>query len=66
MKDKRGTELKIGDTVVATAAGGYIELVIAKITGFTPQKIRLNVIHGNGLREPSQVVLLERGPEPSE
>lgn len=63
MKDKRGTELKVGDTVVATAAGGYIELVIAKITGFTPQKIRLDTIYGNGLREPSQVVLLERATE---
>lgn len=64
MKDKRGRELQIGDTVVTTAAGGYIELVITKVTGFTPQKIRVDTVYGNGLRYPSQVVLLERNEQP--
>lgn len=64
MKDKRGRELQIGDTVVTTAAHGYIELVITKVIGFTPQKIRIVTSQGNGLRNPSQVVLLERKEQP--
>lgn len=64
MKDKRGRELQVGDTVVTTAAHGYIELVITKVTGFTPQKIRVDTVYGNGLRNPSQVVLLEQAERP--
>lgn len=64
MKDKRGRELQVGDTVVTTAAHGYIELVITKVTGFTPQKIRVDTVYGNGLRNPSQVVLLEQAEQP--
>ena len=62
MKDKLGKELKLGDKIVATGHGGYAELFVGEVIGFTPKMVRVNCIYSNGLRTPNQVVMLERNP----
>ncbi len=41
MKDVFGTEIMIGDTVATNLSGYTQELVVLKVIGFTPQKVRL-------------------------
>ena len=53
MKDLIGNELSIGDKVITTVQG-YEELVIGKITKFTPQKCYVEFIPNPS--NPSYVV----------
>lgn len=59
MKDCAGKELKLGDKVAVTASNGYMSLEITEVIGFTPKKVRVGMY---GLRDSSQIAILERNP----
>lgn len=60
MKDRSGQELKLGDKVAVTATGGYINLEITEVIGFTPKKARIG--YDKTLRDSSQIAIIERNP----
>lgn len=63
MKDLAGKELKLGDKVAVTSSGGYMNLELTHVIGFTPKKVKVAYYGSYGLRESSQIVILERDPE---
>jgi len=65
MTDVNGNELEVGDLVAVTRVG-YVELVVCRILGFTPKKIKVNIprykYYPNDFETkfPNQIALLEK------
>ena len=62
MLDKLGHVLEVGDVVVLSAQYS-IELVVGRVTGFTPLNVRLDLLHEGGrkterLSEPHRMMAI--------
>lgn len=62
MRDLAGKELRLGDKVAVTSSGGYMNLELTHVIGFTPKKVKVAYYGSYGLRESNQIVILERDP----
>ena len=48
MLDRIGHELEVGDICVMPHKHGYVDLQIGRVTGFTPQNVRMMMIREGG------------------
>lgn len=60
MKDRRGVEIKVGDIAVHASSGRYGAYDVVRVAGFTPQRVKVDMIDymTNGRPSPAEVLNL--------
>lgn len=59
MKDLFGVELKVGQLVGYTTSGTYRYMMRAKVVGFTPKKVKIELLHNLGVWSVGHITNVE-------